>query len=252
MGRLQAVEGTRVRDGDGVLQVVPGNTLESVVVFASNGVAYTLPMDQIPASSGYGEPLSKHVRLGDGVAPVNAVSTDARFTPEDKKVRGQSTTAPYLLIATRHGQVMRLSFATFRTPSTKVGRKYCRLRGGDSVVFVELCRDAETMFLATRKARIIHFAIAEVPILAAAGKGVHGIKLEKGDEVLGAMQLSRPSDTLHVINSNDTRLSFGQMKYGVTSRGGKGVRTSQRNDFVEIVRPEIQLVDWTEMEEPDS
>ena len=45
------------------------------------------------------------------------------------------------------------------------------------------------------------------------------------------------------------RLSFGQMKYGVTSRGGKGVRTSQRNGFDTIVQPEIELVDWSEYED---
>jgi DNA gyrase subunit A len=234
------------------LQVVPGSTLENVVIFASNGIAYSLPIEQVPVSSGYGEPLSKHVRLGDGVTAINSLSTDPRFTPEDKKVRGETTPAPFLLIATKHGQVMRLSFATFRTPSTKVGRKFCRLRADDAVIYVDLVREGETMFLATRKARIIHFKIDDVPILAAAGKGVRGIKLEKDDAVLGAIQLSRPSDCLYVMNSNEKQLSFGQMKYGVTSRGGKGIKTSQRSEFTEVIRPDIQLVDWAEMEEEKS
>ncbi len=34
------------------------------------------------------------------------------------------------------------------------------------------------------------------------------------------------------------------MKYGLTGRGGKGVKTSQRTAFVEMVRPEIAVVDW--------
>jgi len=75
VGRLQKVESTRVRDGDSVLDVVPGNTLENVVLFASDGVAYTLPIEQVPASSGYGEPLSKHVRQGDGVNIVVVIRT---------------------------------------------------------------------------------------------------------------------------------------------------------------------------------
>jgi DNA gyrase subunit A len=249
VGRLSRVESTRVREGDTVLDVLPANTLDNVILFSSDGVAYTLPVDQIPASSGYGDPLSKHVRLGDGVNMVAGLSTDDRFTAEDKKKRGQPTPAPYLLIVTAHGQVMRLSLSTFRVPSTKLGRKYCRLRSGDSVEFVELIDDADTMFIASRKARVLHFAIKEVPILGAAGKGVKGIRLESGDEVIGAMQLSRPSDTLHAINTNGKTLSFGQMKYEVTSRGGKGVKTSMRNGFAEIVRPEILLVDWNEIEE---
>ena len=74
VGRLAKVEGTRVREGDSVLDVVPGSTLDTVVFFASDGIAYTLPIDQVPASSGYGEPISKHVKLQDGVSIVAAIT----------------------------------------------------------------------------------------------------------------------------------------------------------------------------------
>lgn len=249
VGRLARVESTRVREGDTVLDVLPASTLDHVMLFANDGVAYTLPVEQIPASSGYGEPLSKHVKIADGARILRAITGDARFTPEDHDTGEESGPAPFLLIATTQGQIMRLPLSGFRTASTKVGRKYCRLRSGDSVAFVELQTDAQTMFLATRKARILHFSIDEVPVLANPGKGVRGMRLETGDEVIGGVQLSRPSDCLRVVNSNGTPLSFGQMKYGVTSRGGKGVKTSARNDFAEIVRPPIELVDWQTLED---
>ncbi len=249
VGRTAKIENTRLRDGDSVLDALPGSTLDNVVLFASDGSAYTLPVDQIPASSGYGDPISKHVRWGDGVSLVGAVTTDARFTDEDRKYRSEPTPRPFILVVTERGQVMRVSLSHFRAVSTKVGRKYCRLRKGDRVVFAELVTKAKTMFVATRKARVIHFPIKEVPILAGPGIGVIGIKLASGDLVLGARQLSRPSDALRVKNSNDKVVSFGQTKYNVTSRGGKGVRTSQRNEFTEIVSPAIEMIDWTEMEE---
>ena len=198
---------------------------------------------------GYGEPLSKHVKFADGEGIVASITTDPRFTPQDKKVRKQPTPKPYLVIVTAFGQVMRISLSGFRFPSTKIGRKYCRLRKGDKVVFIEMQNCAETMFLASKKARILHFSIDDIPILASAGKGVIGIRLEKGDEVIGGCQLSRPSDALHAVNASGKSLSFGQTKYGITSRGGKGVKTSMRTGFKEIVRPEIELVDWAEMEE---
>jgi DNA gyrase subunit A len=248
VGRLQKVESTRVREGDNVLSVVPGSTLEHVVIFSNDGVAYTLPIEQVPPSSGYGDPLAKFVRVGDGARTIWAVSTDPRFTTADSTVRKNQPPAPYLLIATRSGQVMQISFSTFRTPSTKAGRRFCRLREGDSVVFVELVKDAETMFLATREARVVHFKIDDVPILGGPGKGVRGIKLAPNDEVLGAVQLGRQSDALHVINANDKTLSFGQMKYGVTSRGGKGIKTSTRTGFKEIIPRPIELVDWEQFE----
>jgi len=251
VGTLKSVSTTRVRDGDEVLAVVPGSTLDHVIYFASDGVAYTMRIDQVPPSSGYGEPLSKHFRMGDGVNIVAALGTDPRFTPEDKATRRKPIPTPYLMIATERGQIMKVSLSSFREASTKVGRKYCRLSKGDRVVTAELISDAETMFLATKQARVLHFSIDEVPLLAGAGKGVIGIKILEKDAVLGAVQLSRPSDCLRVHNSNGKPLSFGQMKYGVTSRAGKGIKTSQRNGFSEIIRPEIDLVDWTEYEEEE-
>ncbi len=248
VNRLQKVESTRVREGDSVLDVLPGSTLEHVIFFSSDGIAYTLPIDQIPVSSGYGEPLSKHAKLGDGVQIIGALTTDARFTTEDFQVKGEPTPGPFLFIATASGQVMRMSLHPYRLTSTKSGRKFCRLKPNDRVVHVELIYDAETLFLATQKARVIHFSIEEVPLLVNPGKGVMGIKLETGDQVLGAQLLSRPSDCLRVSNNNGKTLSFGQMKYNVTSRAGKGVKTSQRNGFEEIHRPPIELIDWTEME----
>ncbi|MGQ0636993.1 MAG: DNA gyrase/topoisomerase IV subunit A [Planctomycetaceae bacterium] len=248
VGKLASVEQTRVREGDEVLSVVPGSTLDHVVFFSSEGIAYTLRIDQVPASSGYGEPLAKHFRLGDGAAVVTALSTDPRFTPEDKKVRGEESPAPFLMVATARGQVLRVPFKPFRAASTKVGRKFCRLAAGDRVVFVDLARKATTMFLATAQARIIHFAVADVPVLSGPGKGVRGIKVAPDDQVLGAALLTHPRDCLYVQTTAEKEMVFGQVKYEVTSRGGKGIRASHRSGFARVVRPAIELADWTQYE----
>src|SRR5262249_44249461 len=54
VGRLASVEGTRVREGDEVIAVAPGNTLDHVIFFADDGTAYPMRMNEVPASSGYG------------------------------------------------------------------------------------------------------------------------------------------------------------------------------------------------------
>lgn len=252
VGRLQSVETTRVREGDAVLDVIPGSTTDSVVFFANDGVAYTLSIADIPASSGYGEPLSKHVKMGDGVQVVAAMTTDARFTPADEESGTEAPPSPYFLALTLHGQIMQLPLQPFRLPSTKSGRKYCRLGEGDRVVWLQLVRDATSIFVATRQARVTHFAIDDVPILSGAGKGVRGIKLSDAkDEVLGAAQMARPSDCLRVQTSHDKTLVFGQMKYEISARGGKGIRAAQRSTFTEILHPEIELVDWAAIEQSE-
>ena len=179
---------------------------------------------------------------------VAAVTTDSRFTPADKKVKGQDSPAPFLMVATARGQVLRAPLSPFRTASTKVGRKFCRLASGDKVIFVGLVGDATTMFLASAQARIIHFAVTDVPVLSGPGKGVRGMKVASDDQVLGAALLTNPRDCLHVETTAEKEMVFGQVKYEVTSRGGKGIRTSHRSGFARVHRPPIELVDWTKFE----
>src|SRR5438132_11667799 len=70
VGRLAAVESTRVREGDEGIAVAPGSTLDYVVFLADDGTAYPMRMNDVPGSSGYGEPLAKFCRLGDEVPTV--------------------------------------------------------------------------------------------------------------------------------------------------------------------------------------
>ena len=248
LGKISSVDKLRVRDGDEVIAVVPCNTLNNVVFFSSDGSAYTIPAVDVPASTGYGEPIAKHVRISDGAEMIAAFTTDDRFTPDEIEYE-EFPPYPYLFVTTAQGQVMRISFSAFREASTKAGRKYCRLRSGDRVVHVDFMDDEDTVFLMSKAARLIHFSVDDVPILSSAGKGVRGLKLvDKGDHVLGARRLTQPGDCLRAINDNQTELSFGQMKYQVTSRGGKGVKTSQRTGIKQLLRPEIVLVDWADVD----
>ena len=248
IGRISAVDKLRVRDGDSVLAVEPASTTTTVVVFSSDGTAYSLAVDQIPQSTGYGEPLAKFVKLGDGATPIAAITTDERFTEADRKVRGVDTPAPHVAIVTARGQVMRLSLSNFRAASTKSGRRFCRLREGDRVVHAEIMQPDETLFLATRTARLLHIAVKDIPVLGGAGLGVKGISLVGDDEVLGAKRMSRPSDVLKAVNDNGKTMSMGQMKYRVTSRGGRGVETSKRLGFTRVVPDEIAIRSFGETE----
>jgi DNA gyrase subunit A len=249
VGRLASVEGTRVREGDEVIAVVPGSTLDHVVFFADDGTAYTMRINEVPASSGYGEPIAKFFRLGDQARIVGAATTDERFTPPDKAPRKGEPTRPYLLVVTAQGQTMRLPLAPYRTASTKVGRRYCRLNDGDRVVMTTVLRgDEETIYLASAGGHVIHFAVEEINVLSGAGKGVMGIKLEDGDACLGGALMSGRFDKLVLETSGGKTLEFGRGKYEVTSRGGKGFEAVKRANFVRVVPPPIELVNWDEIE----
>jgi DNA gyrase subunit A len=248
VGRLTSVESTRVREGDEVIAVVPASTLDHVVFFSDDGVAFTMRANEVPASSGYGEPISKYFRLGEGARIVGAETTDERFTPPDKKPRNGEPPGPYVLAATAQGQVLRVPFGPFRTESTVRGRQYVRLAEGDRVVFARLVRDERSVFLASAGGHVIHFPIDEVNVLAGVGKGVIGIKLEEGDTCLGGALIRNQNDALVVETTGGKRMEFFGSRE-LVSRGGKGVEAVKRSDFSRIVPPTPTPVNWDEYEE---
>jgi DNA gyrase subunit A len=248
VGRLASVESTRVREGDAVIAVVPGNTLDHAIFLADDGTAYTMRINEVPASSGYGEPIAKFIRLGDQVRIVNAVTTDERFTPPEGKPKNGEPPGPYLLVVTAQGQTLRTPLAPFRTASTKVGRRYVRLNTGDRVVMATVPKDEESIFLASAEGHVLHFRIEEINILSGVGKGVIGMKLGKDDTCLGGALISGRFDMMQVETAGGKFMEFRRGKYEVTSRGGKGFEAVKRTSFVRVVAPTIELIDWDQVE----
>lgn len=248
VGRLAAVESTRVREGDEVIAVIPGNTLDHVIFFTSDGTAYTIRMNEVPASSGYGEPIAKFFRLADEVKVIGAVSTDERFTPPEGDASDGTPPAPYLLVVTAQGQTLRSPLAPFRTASTKVGRRYVKLNDGDKVVLATVLKpEQRSLFLASAGGHVLHFPIEEINILAGVGKGVIGIKLEKDDTCLGGALIRNQNDALVVETSGAKQMEFFGSRE-MNSRGGKGFEAVKRTSFVRVVPPQIELVDWDKVE----
>lgn len=248
VGRLATVESTRVEEGDEVIAVAPGSTLDHVIFFADDGTAYTLRINEVPATSGYGEPVSKFFRLDDGVRVIAAVTTDSRFTPPDKPAKKDIPGGPYLLVATSGGNVLRTPLAGFRPESTKAGRRYVKLDDGDTVVLVRLVGDEEGVMLATRDARVIHFAVEDVNILAGVGKGVMGIKLDADDVCLGGALIGSRFDALVLETSGGKAHECRRGAYQQVGRGGKGYEVLKRATFTRVIPPPIELVDWEDVE----
>jgi len=249
VGRLASLETTRIREGDSVLAVVPGSTLDHVVFFADDGTACTMRITEVPATTGYGEPLAKFFKLDDQVRVVAAATTDERFVPATIKGKKEDPPGPYLLVVTQEGLTLRTPYAPFRAASTKVGRRYVKLNEGDKVVMAEvLTGKEENLFLASEEGRCLLFPIGEINILSGVGKGVIGIKLQDGDTCLGGTLLSDRVDRMQVETSNGTIQDFRGEKYEVTSRAGKGFEAIKRGGFTRVVPPPIQLVDWEEIE----
>src|SRR6266446_6171397 len=69
---------TRLREGDQVLAAFAGSTRATCAFFSNFAAAYTCRIIDVPASTGYGEPIQRLFKLKDGEKVVAAMSLDAR------------------------------------------------------------------------------------------------------------------------------------------------------------------------------
>ena len=106
----------------------------------------------------------------------------------------------------------------------------------------------ETIYLASANGHVLQFAIGEINILSGVGKGVMGIKLADDDICLGGALMGGRFDKFTLETSGGKLMEFGRNKYEPTSRGGKGFEAVKRANFVRVVPPPIELVNWDEIE----
>jgi len=226
---------TRLREGDAVLTVLAGSTRASVVFLTNFGTAYTVKIADVPASTGYGEPIQSLFKFKDGEKVVGSLSLDARegvITSKNPEV------APpvHALAVTSDGYSLRFSLEPFIEPSTRAGRRFARVGDGAEVVGVARVTGVETIIAATRQARAMLCKVEEVNFLGGPGKGVILIKLQKEDDrLLGFIVSTGDRDLLTVETTRGAEQTISTAKYEVTGRGGKGRELLQRGQFTRVV-----------------
>jgi DNA gyrase subunit A len=233
---VKDVSTTRVREGDAVLAVLPGSTRASAVFFSNFGVAYSTRFADIPASTGYGEPIQRFFKLKDGERIVAALSLDPRAIGVIAAKKEGDAPPVHAVAATSDGYSMRFSLEPFVEPSTRAGRRFARTADGAEVVGAARVSGGEIIIAATREARAMICKVEEINYLSGPGRGVILIKLDsKADRVLGFIASTGDRDLMTVETSRGAEQTISTAKYGVTGRGGKGRELLQRGQFTRVV-----------------
>jgi DNA gyrase subunit A len=237
---------TRLREGDAVLAVLAGSTRATVVFFTNYGTAYTARITDVPASTGYGEPIQRLFKFKDGERVVAALSLDPRVNSDIQPPN--ETTAPkvHAVAVTSDGYSLRFSLAPFLEVSTRAGRRFAKAAEGAEVVGVSRIEGKETLIAVTKQAHAMLCKVTEVNYLSGPGRGVILIKLDpKDDRVLGFIASRGERDLLVVETSRGAEQTVSTAKYDVTGRGGKGRELLQRGQFARVVPsvPEVPTLE---------
>lgn len=219
-GAIKSVNKLRTREGDKVMAVLPGSTKECVVFFSNYGTAYVVKINDIPATSGYGNPAQKHFKFKDGERIVSSMSLDPRGMPP-----------AHLLAITARGFGQQFSMEPYREVTTRAGRRYARPPKGDEVVDVVAVRDEDVVVVATRKGHVLVTSEDQINYLENPGKGVTVIKTAPDDRVIGFITGSSPrKDALHVESAKGGRkFQIFADPNKVVTRGGKGHQIVKRS-----------------------
>ena len=236
---------SRLRGGDTVLDVIAGSTRETVGFFSSMGFCYTCRMIDIPASTGFGEPIQKLFKLKDGEKIVTAISFDPRAIGDMKEDPKDPDVCPDIhgFAASSNGYALRFTLAGFAEPSTRSGRRFARCSAGASIVGVEAIDGDETILAISAACRAVVCPADEVNYLSGPGKGVMLIKLAKTDQLLGFKASRGERDLLLVETNRGAKKTISTVKYRTTSRGGKGNEIQKNGKIAKIVRPPVASPD---------
>ena len=217
---------TRTREGDVVTHVLPGSTREKVIFFTNRGSAYVIKINDIAATTGYGDPAQKYFKFADGEKIVSAMTLDPRaLVPET------------LLAVTKQGFGLRFAMAQHTEVTTKAGRRYAKPKDGDEVLGVVPCNDGDVVVTATRDGHVLHCKADEIAKLEGAGRGVTVIKVADDDVVI-AFIAGGKGDVLQ-LETEKSGKDFSQKAdpKQVSSRGGKGHQVVKKSSLVAPAKP---------------
>jgi DNA gyrase subunit A len=230
---------TRMREGDELMALVSGSLKSSLVFFSSAGSAYTVRFNDIPASTGYGDPVQKLFKFDDNERVVGARSLDPRLPIPTKMVA-----------VSKDGYGLRFLLEPFKEQSTRSGRRFAKAGQGDEIIGVSPCTDKDLLAVVTKKTNALVCKVEEVNELAGPGRGVTVIKTADDDQVMAFLCTSKKDAELTLETAKGKTLKLSPGKYEVTGRGGKGREMSKKDEVKSVNRP-LELVSLPEAPKSD-
>jgi DNA gyrase subunit A len=208
----RGVIGMATRDEDDVEHLAVARNHDRLYVFTDRGRVFALKVFELPDASrtAKGTPMQnilEAMQSGERVSALIAIR--------------EGGSVPHLVMATRKGFVKKTPLADYGNVR-RAGLIAILLRKDDRLAWVAAAGDKDRIVLATRKGKAITFKATDARPMGRQTQGVTGIRLTKGDEVIG----------MGVVNARTEVLSVTENGYGkrtkvedfpTHNRGGQGV-----------------------------
>ena len=225
--RVQKRNGVGAKNpDDALLEMISTNTVDTLMLFTSQGKMYRLLVDNIPS----GTNIAKGVHIG------TLVNLEAKEEVIAVTSLYRKTNAEYVVFITKNGLVKKTKLEEYIKVKRSTGIAAINIKDGDSIANVTFLKD-EDLVLVTRGGMGIHFSTKDIAPIGRVTAGVKGIKLAEGDTVLKGLPIHKTTDNLAIFAKVGAGKKIVLADVPEQGRGGKGVKVV--TDGNEIVGAEM-------------
>ena len=232
----KGIKGMGTKETDFVENMLITTTHHTILFFTTRGRVYHLKAYEIAEAS----------RQAKGTAIINLLQLD----------KGEKITAViqvkgfdpdrYLFMATRKGIVKKTSLSEFSN-MRKTGLNAINLDDDDDLIGVKFTDGESYLMLGTKGGKAIAFSEDDVRAMGRTARGVKGISLGMGDEVVGMDILTHNAEVLTVTEGGYGKRTPTE-EYRSQTRGGKGLinmKVTDKTGYVigiKVVHPDQELM----------
>lgn len=229
-------KGVSLKEEDVISRVFVANSHDYILVFTENGHMFWKKVYDIPEgdTTSRGKPINRLIGIADDEKVCSVINV--KEFPADK----------YIMLFSRQGYVKKTSLSAFSRPRVN-GIIAADVREGDSLFEAQITDGENEIILGTSLGKAIKFYEADVREIGRTGRGVIGIRLGKGDYVVGADIITKDDKYILTVTENGIGKKSELSLYRLQGRGGKGLINIKINERLGKVISLLTLGDDNEL-----
>lgn len=210
--------GMVTREEDGIEHVVNASTHDYLLFFTNQGRVFRLKAYEVPA-----------VNLNaKGIALVNLLQLRPEETVSAVINISKQTKAANLMMCTVRGVVKKTPFEQYKNVRTS-GLITINLDEGDELKWIRMTSGENEVVISTSLGQAIRFNEKDVRPMGRVARGVRGIRLRPGDQVIG-MDIVEEGSSIFVVSEYGYGKRTKVAQFTPHARGGVGIRSAVVND----------------------
>ncbi len=209
--------GMVTREEDVIEHVVNASTHDYLLFFTNLGRVFRIKTYEVPAASlsAKGVALVNLLQL----QPDEVVSSVINISKTDK--------AANLIMCTKRGTVKKTPFEQYQNVRAS-GLIAINLDQGDELKWIRMTSGDNEVLISTSQGQAIRFHETDARPMGRVARGVRGIRLRAGDEVIG-MDIVEENSSIFVISKYGYGKRTKVAQFAAHKRGGVGIRSAVVN-----------------------